>query len=243
MDKELNSQDSFYEDFWKDASYQRAYAFDSAVRDRFPAISQVWGNLRKPARVLDFGCGNGVLTFWLHCNGFGDDVLGVDISATGVQNAKVSFSRPGLRYELVSCMEEFDASSFDAVVSSHVLEHIEQPEAALRFLSAKAEWIVVEVPLEKCFVPSMIAVLKGRSRKDNALGHVNFWSKSTFNQFLSDNGLLVVKDYQYASAPFSPYNSSVKRWIERALLALVGLRAYGWLMATHYIVLARKQGL
>lgn len=240
MDKGANASDSFYEAFWQDDSYQQAYAFDSAVRDRFPAIQKVWGSLKKPGRALDFGCGNGVLTYWLHCNGFAEEILGVDISATGVRSAQSHFARPGLRYELSGYLDE-SAESYDVVVSSHVIEHIDDPAAVVQRLKSLAEWMVIEVPLERCLVQDWLAALRGRARRDNALGHVNFWTRQSFRQFLQDNGVLIVRDYQYASAPFSPYSSSIKRLLERILLAAFGLEIYSRLMATHYIVLARKQ--
>jgi SAM-dependent methyltransferase len=240
MDKQLNVPDGFYERFWADSQYQQAYAFDSAVRDRFPAVRKVWGDLLKPGAVLDFGCGNGVLTYWLKCNGFGDRIIGVDVSKTGVENARKAFGRPGLTYELAGYVDELGPDSFDVVVSSHVLEHIEQPEAVMRKIASKAEWLVLEVPLEKCLWPEISCLLRGKSRKDNPLGHVNFWCKQTFNDLLKDEGLLVVRDYHYASAPYSPFNHWAKRLLERVALSVLGLNLYSKVMATHYIVLARR---
>lgn len=232
--------DNFYEKFWEDFKYQLAYAFDSAVRDRFPAIKNVWGDLLYPKKLLDYGCGNGVLTYWLKSNGFGEEIVGVDISKTGVEYARKAFSRPGLVYELEDFIDHFDDNSFDVVVSSHVLEHIGQPEIVLQKISRKAEWLVIEVPLEKCLWQDIVSLLRGESRKDNPVGHVNFWSKNTFKKFIENTELLIVKDFQYASAPFSPFNTMVKRIVERLLLSILGLDLYGKLLATHYIVLARR---
>jgi len=240
MDK-VNFQDGdFYEKFWEDSQYQRSYAFDSAVRDRFPAIKNVWGDLKKPKLVLDFGCGNGVLTYWLKSNGFGEQVVGVDVSKTGVENARKEFGSDSLRYELVDYVDQLETGAFDAVVSSHVLEHIEQPEGMLKKIRSKAEWMVIEVPLEKCLWPDLSSFLRGKDRKDNSLGHVNFWNKKTFNRFIEKEGLLVVNDYQYASAPFSPFNHWAKCLVERVMLSILGLGFYSKIMATHYIVLARR---
>jgi SAM-dependent methyltransferase len=239
MDEPLGKS-AFYERFWEDSSYQEAYAFDAAVRDRYPAIQRVWGELRRPRRVLDYGCGNGVLTYWLWWNGFGEEVIGVDISRTAIENARRNFSRPGLRFEPLETLERLDSGSFDMAVSSHVLEHIDVPEAALAVMADKAEWLVIEVPLEKCLWPEILARLRGRPREDNPVGHVNFWDRAGFKAFLRNHGLLVVREYQYASAPYSPFNHSVKRGLEIILLNLIGMRLYSKLLATHYIVLARK---
>jgi len=230
----------FYEQFWADSLYQQAYAFDSAVRDRYPAIKHVWGEMRQAGKVLDYGCGNGVLTYWLWSNGFGKEIMGVDVSRTGVNNAQKSFAREGLDFATIDALNSLSPHSFDVVVSSHVLEHIDQPEIALASISEKAEWLVLEVPLEKCIWPELVARLKGKSRKENPLGHVNFWDKTTFNQLLKRSGLLVVRHFHYVSAPYSPFNHWLKRGLELVALNLLGVRLYSKLLATHYIVLARK---
>ena len=210
------------------------------MRDRYPAIRKVWGEMRQAGRVLDYGCGNGVLTYWLWSNGFGKEIIGVDVSQTGVNNARRVFSREQLSFETIEWLDKIGSQEFDVVVSSHVFEHIDQPEVALKTIAEKAEWLVLEVPLEKCIWPGFVARLKGKTRKDNPLGHVNFWDKNTFNQFLKKSGLLVIRDYHYASAPYSSFNKMAKRLLEITLLKLIGLRLYSKLMATHYIVLARK---
>lgn len=241
MAKDTDKASHFYESFWKDATYQQAYAFDSAVRDRFPAIQNVWGTLALPRRVLDFGSGNGVLTYWMHCNGFGDSILGVDLSKTGVSNARNAFARDGLRFEHLDFLDSQAVhEKFDVVVSSHVLEHIPYPERALKRLRDLGEWFVLEVPLEKCIWQDLSYALRGKKRHENALGHVNFWTKTSFRRFLEENGFLIVRDYQYASAPYSPYNSALKRIVERALLMAVGMEMYSRVMATHYAILARR---
>ena len=241
MAKNTDTASDFYESFWKDAPYQQAYAFDSAVRDRYPAIQNVWHPLASPKRVLDFGSGNGVLTYWMHCNGFGDSILGVDLSRTGVANARSAFARDGLQFEQLDFLDSLTPREpFDVVVSSHVLEHIPHPERALKRLRNLGEWFVLEVPLEKCFWPDLSCALRGKARHENALGHVNFWTKASFRSFLEENGFLIVRDYHYASAPYSPYNSSLKKIVERALLMAVGIEIYSRVLATHYTVLARR---
>ena len=242
MASPTNADSTFYESFWTDAAYQQSYAFDSAVRDRFPAIQNVWGELALPNRVLDFGSGNGVLTYWMRRNGFGTSILGVDVSHTGIANARAAFACEGLRYEHVDYLANLsNGEVFDVVVSSHVLEHIPAPEKTLARLRELGTWFVLEVPLELCLWQSIVFGLRGKERHDNPLGHVNFWTKTSFQRLLEENGFLIVRDYHYASAPYSPYNPAFKRLIERALLKVIGLAAYSRLMATHYTVLARRR--
>lgn len=236
--------EAFYEQFWADADYQLLFAYYSAVQDRFPAIQAVWRQMLPPGRLLDYGCGNGVLTFWMFCNGFGVESLGIDISHTAIDFAQCRFSRPGLSFRTFDPDQPLDGlGRFDVVVSSHVLEHIPDPRRALAQLLPLSDWFLIEVPLERCLVQDAAAALLGKERKENSLGHLHFWTRKSFRKLLKSCGLLVVRDFQYASAPFSLFNSLPKRFAERLALSLLGTQLYGYLMATHYIVLAYRHPL
>jgi SAM-dependent methyltransferase len=234
--------ESFYERFWQDADYQLSYALHSAVRDRFPAIQKVWGAMLPPRRVLDFGCGNGALAYWMHCHGFGSQIVGVDVSVTAVQFAQRQFARPGLSFHALSTTDGLTGLGvFDVTIASHVLEHLEKPEEALVEMASLTEWLVLEVPLENCWVPRLNAALRSRHPATNPVGHVQFWTRESFRALVALSGLIVIRDFQYASAPFSRYQSRVKRLVERAALGLLGVPAYGRFLATHYAVLARSR--
>ena len=234
----------FYEAFWEDRDYTLAYAMDAARRERFPAIRAVWGPLPPPRRVLDYGCGNGALSARMFANGFGAELVGVDLSATAVASARERFAGPGLSFETLEPEHPLAAlgalGAFDAVVCCHVLEHLAAPAEALAALRALAPWLVLEVPLERCLVQDALARLRARKRRDNPVGHVQFWDRAGFGRLLAEQGLEIVRQHHYAAAPFSPYTGALKRRLERGALALLGTARYGRLMATHYCVLARR---
>jgi len=232
----------FYERFWADADYGFDFALHAAVHARFPAILEVWGSMLAPERLLDFGCGNGVLTYWMQCNGFGKNIVGVDISATAVAFANHHLARPGLTFQTFSGdMDLSGLGPFDVVTASHVLEHLDKPEQALARMAVLGEWLVLEVPLEDCLVPRLGSALGLRPRARNPVGHVNFWTRRSFRAFLESAGLIVVRDFQYAAAPFAPSQPWPKRIVERAALGVLGVPRYGRFLATHYAVLARPR--
>ena len=74
--------------------------------------------------VLDAGCGTGLITRHLH------DAIGIDINAWAIERAKIH--APKAKY-LVASIDDlpFDDKSFDLVICTHTLEHLDTPKKAL----------------------------------------------------------------------------------------------------------------
>jgi SAM-dependent methyltransferase len=78
----------------------------------------------RPARALDVGCGNGLLTVELA--GIADEVVGLDTDAPTVERAREEF--PALRDALVVgdlLTHPFEPGSFDLVASVATLHHLD----------------------------------------------------------------------------------------------------------------------
>ena len=92
--------------------------------------------LKSGMSLLDAGCGGGSITLGLAEVVTPGEVTGLDTSDTQIQTANKTTSDRGLKnvhfqqgdvYEL-----PFPDSSFDAVFSNSLLEHLSEPERALR---------------------------------------------------------------------------------------------------------------
>jgi len=83
-------------------------------------------SLRPGARVLDVGCGRGVILGALADRGF--EVYGVEISAEAARGAD-----PRARISIAPHLADagFEADSFDEIVIWHVLEHLSDPRQTL----------------------------------------------------------------------------------------------------------------
>jgi 2-polyprenyl-3-methyl-5-hydroxy-6-metoxy-1,4-benzoquinol methylase len=78
-------------------------------------------------RLLDVGCGSGVLLERIRSLGW--EVEGLDVDAFAVENAR----RKGLKIHLDDLERcRFPDGSFDVITMRHVIEHVEDPQRLLR---------------------------------------------------------------------------------------------------------------
>ena len=89
-------------------------------------IAFLMRNLRSGARVLDLGCGRGVILGALADHGF--EVHGVEISKEAARGAD---PRAEIRIAARLAEAGYPAEFFDEVVIWHVLEHLHDPKGAL----------------------------------------------------------------------------------------------------------------
>lgn len=89
-------------------------------------------------RLLDFGCGNGVLLLYCALRG-AKELWGVDLSPDGIANARLRFQRAELeQFHLlqggVDTLAPLAPDSFDAVLLSNILDNL-YPQDALELLA------------------------------------------------------------------------------------------------------------
>ena len=120
--------------------------------------------------VLDAGCGEGVLSWYLAERGA--KVTAMDISKPNVENARAFLEKKGVLDRVTVMLGDaenlpFPDASFDWVVSSHVLEHLPDFERGLREIHRVTKKRAV-VALPTCLN------LAGASQ----LGGADFWRPS-----------------------------------------------------------------
>ncbi len=86
----------------------------------------------KNPRVLDIGCGNGLLIHSLKKNGM--DVYGVDMSRKSVDFAQKKLGLRNVKQEKIENIK-YPNSQFDVIVMNHVLEHVYYPRGMFVKLS------------------------------------------------------------------------------------------------------------
>lgn len=139
----------------------------------------------RPKKILDAGCGEGFIVEKLRSENGGIEVIGLDIEKDALKFAQNL--NPGIKFIEGSVYElPFDDDSFDVVILSEVLEHLQSPRKALKEINRVTNsYCVVSVPNEPVFRLGNVARLTYLSDFGNGPGHINHWSKKKFLELLS----------------------------------------------------------
>ncbi len=184
--------------------------------DRFHAkVIRVVEQL-EPTSVLDVGCGEGYVLEALQAAGCGARLVGVDRSTPAIADARTRLGREvDLRVGDVEDLVATDRHS-DLVLMLEVLEHLEDPTAALDALAKVSDgWILVSVPWEPWFRLLNLLRLKNVRGLGNDPEHVNHWTRRSFRRFVSSR--LVVHD-TITAFPWTLVLAVMTRALRRAWL-------------------------
>jgi ubiquinone/menaquinone biosynthesis C-methylase UbiE len=155
---------------------------EGALIDRFRRRLLAVAAGSRPATVLDAGCGEGFVAEWLSGAFGGARIVGVDVRDDALREASGRVPRAGFLVGDVMRLP-FPDRSFDLVVCTEVLEHVEDPAGALRELRRVARGsVLVTVPHEPFFRAGNL--LRGRHirRLGSTPGHRWTWTRAEFRR-------------------------------------------------------------
>jgi SAM-dependent methyltransferase len=134
----------------------------------------------------EVGCGEGELSLMLARQGL--RVRGSDVSSEVVEEARRRSAAAGLAVSYRAAPIEALSPPDDAaelIVCCEVLEHLDEPEAALGKLIELAQpWLLVSVPREPIWRVLNLARLKYVGDLGNTPGHLGHWSRRGFVEML-----------------------------------------------------------
>lgn len=146
-----------------------------------------------PESILDVGCGEGVLTFKLAEQQEDATVVGLDLPDPTLEAHWRSKQRPNLRF-LGGTAEAlpFERDAFDLVTAIETLEHLPEPDRALREMTRVARrHLLVSVPREPLWRALNLARGAYLTQLGNTPGHVNHFSRREVQRLLAERGELV----------------------------------------------------
>ncbi len=136
-----------------------------------------------PSSVLDAGCGEGE-TLERLSDLLPPDVVGFDLNPESLAYAAQRFPRGTFTVENIYHLPYPDAE-FDLVICLEVLEHLEEPTAALRELvRVTGSHLVISVPNEPWFQLGNLARGKYLKRFGDHPEHIQHWNHRTLRRLL-----------------------------------------------------------
>jgi len=154
-------------------------------------------NIEPTDRVLDVGCGDGVLTADMASKA--SLVIGVDINPARIKKAKERNMRDNTRYfggdvTSISMMALAYPQKYEVITMSNVLEHIEKRIDFLSFWGRRGKKILIRVPvLNRGWLPVYMKELGMDYRLDK--GHFTEYTVATLNEELEAAGLTLEEHY------------------------------------------------
>jgi ubiquinone/menaquinone biosynthesis C-methylase UbiE len=140
-------------------------------------------------KVLEVGAGDGSILQKLSDYNFAPEYHAVEISDSGVAHIQSRNIK-----NLISVQEfdgyklPFEDNSFDLIILSHVLEHVEHERLLLREIKRVSRSFVIEVPIDyKTNVDKRI-------KHFLAYGHINMYTPTSLRYLLQTEGFEIKKD-------------------------------------------------
>jgi 2-polyprenyl-3-methyl-5-hydroxy-6-metoxy-1,4-benzoquinol methylase len=142
--------------------------------------------------VLDVGCGEGFTMNRMKAAGIGKTREGIEYSETSIAIAKELYPDLNIKQGDIYKLPYKD-NSFDLVVCTEVLEHLENPKKALlELVRVSKKYVLLSVPNEPLFMMANLLRGKNLSRWGNDVEHIQHWTSGSFGRFVKVPGVKIV---------------------------------------------------
>lgn len=145
-----------------------------------------------PKTILDAGCGEGFSINKLYNEKIGLKFEGIDDSKIALSLGKQLFPHLNLKYGSIRKLP-YENNSFDLVICTEVLEHLENPERELAEISRVVKkHILFSVPNEPFFTLQRLIRGKNIMKFGAHPEHIQHWNNKTFEEFLKKNHIKIL---------------------------------------------------
>jgi|SRR3989338_7391475 len=186
----FSGKDSFFYSLGYGRSFQNVY-----FQNIFNPLKKYLRDIKK-GKVLDIGCAYGIMlkkfptTF---------EKFGIDISKHAIDEAKKRMPEATFKVAGAEDPFPFPKSSFDVIISNDVLEHLENPRAALEHMHAALKRhgiLYVNTPNFNWLRKNFFAYADKREH------HISLFPHRKLEKLLEDVGFEVIDHWTYTSIPF-----------------------------------------
>ena len=166
-----------YDLLWGQADNLHQYRIEADhAREKLKAeiVDRIEDRIAASANVVDIGCGIGDLLGEVRHRRPGVSVSGLDFSGKAVEGAQRSLPDGAFRQFVIDRQLPYESASFDVVLCTDVLEHLEYPQ------------LVAAELVRICRPGGLVAIVVPDGTLDQFLGHNWFWNVETFAALLAD---------------------------------------------------------
>ena len=144
-------------------------------------------SLTEAESILDLGCGEGFVIRYLRNHNNNLRFEGLDINKEAINMAKKL--NPDVNFVICNLYKlQYNENSFDLVMLTEVLEHLEDPEKVMNVVKKISnKHFILSVPWEPLF--SISNLLRGKNilKWGNDPEHINKWGRDQFVTFVNNH--------------------------------------------------------
>jgi len=150
--------------------------YSPLATQRYLTLIEIISQVAPCTAILDVGCGEGIFTKYL--TGFAREVVGIDVSPTAIERAKMRVPRASFH---CAALEDFHAEQhFDLVIAVEMLYYVESVDTALEKLQALGRTVIITYAHQ-------------RKRLDSHLDRFSDQSSRRFYSFWRARGFTVAR--------------------------------------------------
>lgn len=172
----------------------------------------------EPLKVMDVGCGVGLLSGLLYKHYLPQKIVAIDISKRAIKEAKLQ--KTNINFYAVDVMKYFPTEEFDTIFIADLMEHIVDEIAFLKKISSFGKELVIRIPLEDTLANRIFRRLGLADQFADSrvrYGHIHSYNIDSLQKLFSKTGLNVINLKVFPLAKRSKWYFELLRWISLTL--------------------------
>jgi len=172
-----DNSSSSYDLLWGDELNLTAFRDEAeGIREKLSVeiVDSILGSIDEQSQILDVGCGVGDLLSEVRRHRPKASFFGLDFSQKAVEAASAAFPDGCFLHHVIDQSLPYPSASFDVVLCTDVLEHLERPK------------LIAAELVRICRPGGMVVIVVPDGDVDQFLGHYWFWNQDSLSLLLAE---------------------------------------------------------